>query len=377
MRADDIRARSGILVVSARTGTGHLRAAEALVEAAAEAHPGVRVTHVELLEVAPRWVRACYGAGYEWMAARAPRAWSGIYRLTDGDGGDRARWAPLARRLLFREFARLVGAGWDACVCTHFLPAQLAGRLRGAPPISVVMTDFTVHRFWAQPAIARYFVPTGAAAAELRRRLPRARVEASGIPISAAVGKAPSRAAARATLGLDTRPVLLLTGGGLGIGVEAAVDAALAGTREEVQLVAVCGRGEAARGRLEARGLPPSRLRVLGYARDLERWMAAADVVAGKAGGLFTSEALALGKPLVLTRPIPGAEEGNTAAVVREGAALAGRGFGEMRDAFARAFAEPALLARLAENARRLGRPHAARTVIDAVLRESAVGAAA
>lgn len=47
--------------------------------------------------------------------------------------------------------------------------------------------------------------------------------------------------------------------------------------------------------------------------------MAAADVVVTKPGGLSTSEALGLGRPLLLTRPIPGHEEANARYLAAEG----------------------------------------------------------
>ncbi|MBV9109136.1 MAG: hypothetical protein JO306_07005 [Gemmatimonadetes bacterium] len=376
MRLANAGKRGGVLVMSASTGTGHQRAGDALREAAAAADPAIPAQHVDLLELAPAWVRSIYGTGYEMVAARAPRVWKHVYRITDGDAADRARWAPLAWRLIFREFQRLLGSRpWDACICTHFLPCQLAASRPGLPPFSLVMTDFTVHRFWVQRRVRHYFAATEAAAAELRRRVPGSRVEATGIPVAPAIANAPSRDAAREALGIGGGPLLLVTGGGLGIGVEEAAAAALAGAPAEVRVAVVCGRNEAARARLSALAEP--RLSVEGYVRNMDQWLAAADAVSGKPGGLFTSEALALGKPLVLTRPIPGAEEGNLAAVTTEGAALAGRDFAEMRSAFGRVFAEPGLLARLAANARRLGRPHAARDVLVSATAHAAVERAA
>lgn len=361
--------RPHLLVVSASTGTGHLRAAEAIREAAPAVEPAVHAEHVDLLELAPAWVRSLYGAGYETVAARAPRVWKGIYRVTDGAAADRALWAPLAWRILFREFHRLLASRpWSACVCTHFLPCQLAADRPGLPPMSLVMTDLTVHRYWVQPRVHRYFVGVESAADELRRRLRGVQVDASGIPVSAAIANAPSRGDARAALGLGGERLVLVTGGGLGIGVEEAADAALAGAPADVRVAVVCGRNERARERLTMHASAEPRLTVLGYARDMERWLAAADVVSGKAGGLFSSEALAAAKPLVLTRPIPGAEEGNTRVLTGEGAALTGRDDAEMRRAFTRIFTEPGLLARLAANAGRLGRPGAARAVVSAAL---------
>jgi processive 1,2-diacylglycerol beta-glucosyltransferase len=364
--------QSGVLIVSASTGTGHHSAAEALREAFAQADPALHVEHVDLLTLAPRWVRGIYGTGFEMVAARAPRLWKGIYRLSDGAEQDRARWAPLARRLLFHEFRRLMTSRpWDVVLCTHFLPCQLAAGKADLPPFALVITDFTLHRYWVQPGVRRYFVATDALAADLRRRVRGARIDASGIPIRPGFAAAAPREEARAALGLaPDRPVALVIGGGLGIGVEEAALCAMEAARPDAQIVAICGRNEEARARLQALGVSGGRLRVLGYERGIERWFAAADLVATKPGGLTTSEALALGKPLLLTRPIPGAEEGNTRALTAAGAALAGRAAPEMRAAFARVFTEPGLLERLSAIAARLGRPHAARTIVDAVRSE-------
>jgi processive 1,2-diacylglycerol beta-glucosyltransferase len=331
----------------------------------------VHVRHVDLLELAPRWVRAFYGPGYELVAERAPRLWGGIYRATDGPEADPARWAPLAERTLFRAFQRLLRERpWNACLCTHFLPCQVAAGRPGLPPFALAVTDFTLHRVWVQRGVGRYFVATEALAAELSARAPRARVEATGIPI------APPRPTALPDPA-PGRPLALVLGGGLGIGVEDAVRAALEGTPPAVQVVAVCGRNEAARRRLEAHGVAPERLRVLGYVDGLAGWMARADLVATKPGGLTLSEGLAMGKPLLLTRPIPGAEEGNLRTVAALGAALAGRTFEEARSAFARAFAEPGLLPRLSAAAAALGRADAAARVADAVAPAAAARVAA
>jgi processive 1,2-diacylglycerol beta-glucosyltransferase len=362
--------RPGVLIVSASTGTGHLRAAEALRSAFGEADAEWAVEHVDLLSLAPRWVRSLYGAGFEMIAARAPRVWDGIYRITDGDAHDRARWAPAAHRILFQAFRDLLlSRPWQVCLCTHFLPCQLAAGRRGFPPFALAVTDLTLHRVWVQPGVRRYFVATETLAEQLRPRVSGATVEATGIPIDPSIAQVPGRAEARAQWELHPeRPVALVAGGGLGIGVEEAVHAALAGAHPSATIVAVCGKNGAARERLERLRADPERLRVLGYVRGLPTLMSAADVVATKAGGLSVSEALALGRPLLLTRPIPGAEEGNTRTLERAGAALAGRSAAEMRAAFARIFTEPGLLARLSDAASALGRPHSARTIANIII---------
>src|SRR5688572_14763661 len=123
--------RRDVLVVSASTGTGHMQAADALRQCLNQTRPELEVQHIDLLALAPRWVRAAYGDGYELMATRAPWLWRELYRRTDSPAPDLARWGPVIHRTLFYEFHRLLRSRpWSICLCTHYLPGQLAA---GAP----------------------------------------------------------------------------------------------------------------------------------------------------------------------------------------------------------------------------------------------------
>ncbi|MEX2570004.1 MAG: glycosyltransferase [Gemmatimonadota bacterium] len=361
--------RGGILIVSASTGTGHARAAEALRDALATSAPDTRVESIDLLDLAPGWVRTTYGGGYELMATRAPWLWQHVYHRTDGNGADHAAWSPLARRFLFGRFRELLrSAPWQLCLCTHFLPCQLAAGQPGLPPFALAITDFTLHRFWVQRAVRQYFVATETLASELRERVRRAAVEATGIPIASAFAAAPSRPDAKERLGLDPRkPVALVMGGGLGGGITEMVGGCVAGAPEEVQVVAVCGRNSAAPAQLRALDAPEGRLRIFGYVTGIQDLIAAADLVVTKPGGLTCSEALALGRPLLLTRPIPGQETGNTRVLVSAGAAVAAPSGRDMAEAMTRLFAGDGLLSGLAAAARRIGRPDAADRVAELI----------
>jgi processive 1,2-diacylglycerol beta-glucosyltransferase len=367
---------AAILVVSASAGMGQVRAGEAVT--AALANGVVRAEHVDVLSLAPRWVGRAYGGGFELLASRAPRLWREIYERSDGPTEDAARWGPVAARVLFRSFRRLLRSHpWRLCLCTHFLPSQLMSGRPGAPPFALVVTDYSLHRYWVQPRVREYFVATRAMAAELTRRNAGAHALATGIPIEPAFARPPAWQDARARLGLDPdRPVALVMGGGAGMGVEEVVAAALAAPVRGLQVVAACGRNSAAHDRLLA-SADGSRLRVLGYRRDMPDVMTAADVVVTKPGGLTTTEALALGRPIVLTRPIPGHEEANVDVLTGAGAALFAPDSRSLVEALTTFFQQPALRLRLAQHARTMGEPDAARRIARAVLDHHAARAAA
>ena len=86
------------------------------------------------------------------------------------------------------------------------------------------------------------------------------------------------------------------------------------------QTLVVTGRNEELRRELSAvdRQHPTH---VLGYASNMHELMTVADLIISKPGGLTSSEALALGKPLFILNPIPGQEAANSDFLLEHGAA--------------------------------------------------------
>lgn len=358
-----------VLIVSASAGTGHLRAGEAILQGIRRFRPDWRAEHIDVLTRAPRWVKAAYAGGFELAATRAPRVWGGAYALSDGPDYDRARWAGLARRMLFRGFERLLASRrWDHVICTHFLPAQLAAGRIAAPPFTVVVTDFDLHRFWVQPRVGRYCVATEEVQRELGSRLVNVQISCTGIPIDPAFGALPAHGSARRQLELDAdRPVVLVMGGGIGIGVTPLTRTLLHCAPAEAQIVVLCGKNEEAVRQLGDLKVAESRMRCFGYRTDMPMLYAAADVVVTKPGGLTTSEALATGRPLLLTRPVPGHEEANARVLTRAGAAWAAGTPQQIADALRILLADESASLAMRMAAARLARPHAARSVIEHV----------
>jgi processive 1,2-diacylglycerol beta-glucosyltransferase len=100
----------------------------------------------------------------------------------------------------------------------------------------------------------------------------------------------------------------------------------------------------------------------------MDEYMAAADLMIGKPGGLTTSEALARGLPMVIVNPIPGQEDRNADYLLEEGAAIRGNNLPALAWKLDRLLADrPPPSAALRQNALRIARPHAARDVVAAL----------
>jgi processive 1,2-diacylglycerol beta-glucosyltransferase len=148
---------------------------------------------------------------------------------------------------------------------------------------------------------------------------------------------------------------------------------ALLELRHPAQIIAICGRNQASKRRLEqlANDLPAGHrvgIKVVGYTQEMDEYMTAADMVVGKPGGLTTSEALAKGLVSVIVNPIPGQEERNSDHLLEEGVGIRCNNLPVLAYKIDRLIDDPQRLASMQANALRLARPQAARAVLDKLL---------
>jgi processive 1,2-diacylglycerol beta-glucosyltransferase len=366
-----------LLLLSVSAGAGHVRAAEALRAAAAEA--GLVAEHLDVMDFVSSAFRALYTDFYLKLVEHHPSVWAMLYRIMDKTPPS----APFARvrraieRLNTLKLRKAISAfAPDAVVCTHFLPAELLMRERArgrvTSPVYVQITDFDLHGMWIVPDMAGYFAASDEVAFRAHARgIARERTHVTGIPIMPAFASAPSRDACAAELGLDSeRTTILLMGGGAGLGGLDDVAARLVALGHDFQLIALAGRNAEMLKRLEALAKRhPGRLVAQGFTNRVERLMAASDLVITKPGGLTTSECLAMGLPMVVHAPIPGQEERNCDYLLEQGAALKAIDASALEWRVRELIAHPERLAAMAVRARSLGHPQAARDVVRLVAR--------
>ena len=316
-----------LLIVSASIGGGHVAAAQALSEAATE--EGLESQHIDLLSYTAPGFRRLYRQTYFDLVRTAPDFvdWVGK-RLDRRPQEQRTRQERVMARLselISRSLVRLVRASSpDIIVHTHFLPPAIVRAKRFDIPEAVVVTDYAAHNLWLQTGIRRYFVATAEIAAHLQGvGVEGDRVRVSGIPISPRFRTLEAKADARAALGLALeRDVLLLMASGLEAGTFRSLLSWLQELKWPLTVFIICGRSSdlisvAERELLGYSGL--INFLVLGFVEDIPRYMAAADLLVGKPGGLTTSEALAASLPFGVVSPYPLQEEANANFLLERG----------------------------------------------------------
>ncbi len=298
-----------VLILSASAGAGHLRAAQAIERVLEETGAAGKVRNVDTLDYTNPLFKRLYSKTYIDMVNKTPELLGWLYDHLDKP------WKHERRRLALEKlntgpFVKLIQKYRpDVAICTHPLPAEIISWLKAKGKIdthqAIVVTDFDVHAMWLCRHFERYFVALEETRVHLESLgVPAAKITVSGIPIDPAFSRLKDKAGMRARHGLrHDVTTILVSAGGFGVGPIESLMASLRGLEHPAQVIAICGRNEALKARLDAEAaVAPADARVrflpVGFTDAMDEYMAASDILLGKAGGLTTSEALACGLAL-------------------------------------------------------------------------------
>lgn len=368
-----------VLVLSASAGAGHIRAAEAIEGAIRETGAAEEVRHIDTLAYTNKLFRHLYSKAYLEMVNKTPEVLGWLYDHLDKPWKNERRRLALDK-LNTRPFVKMLKAYQpEITICTHFLPAEIISWLKAKQRIqtrqAIVVTDFDVHAMWLCHHYEQYFVALEETRVHLERLgIPPEKITVSGIPIDTVFAAKKEKSAMRDKHGLghDSR-VILLSAGGFGVGPMEHIVASLGELEHPVQVVALCGRNEELRRRIERVGQTLGKsqkvsVKAIGYTKEMDEYMTASDILLGKPGGLTTAEALSKGLVLVIVNPIPGQEERNSDHLLEMGVAVRCNNLPALAYKIDRLLEDKERFALMQSTARRMARPHAAREIVNRLL---------
>ncbi len=364
-----------VLIATVTAGGGHLAAAAALDEAWRAARPHDTLEKVDVLDFASKLYRKLYIETYVKVVEHVPEFYAMMFKKTDNH--QEVRKATSFRR----SFAHQTNKGFakylkqfrpDVVLCPHYLPLEIIGHLKTkeeVQPFTVcIVTDFEAHAFWMEPSADFYCVAAEETKGSLvARGVNPGQVVVTGIPVSSKFSTKLNPQEMRKKYGLrDDLPVLLVLSGGFGMGPLEEILAELDKIGENFHTVVVAGRNEELRQKIccQDRTHPTQ---VLGFTRNMHELMAVADLIITKPGGLTTSEAMAMGKPILVLNPIPGQEAANSDFLLEHGAAVKINRTEDLGFRIQQLLGSKKL-AEMARAAKALGKPYAAHDICSAIL---------
>ncbi len=361
-----------VMIVYANAGGGHRSVALALRDAFSMYHPDARVYLLDVMGDYAPFPMNHFPDIYPQLTKGNGSVWKWIYNLTDGRLQAKVIseiWNPVIRGRIRRAWMEHSA---DLVLSVYPLLNRNLGRylrkLHSRPVFAIMVTDLgTAHYLWFSRYADHYLIPTES----VHRRavefgVPEHKMTITGLPVSPAFSVRTSKEDLRKELGLrPDLPTALLVGGADGMGGIEAIARSINAARPRGQLVVIAGRNARLRERLSSTEwrIPA---RVIGFTDEMHKWMQAADLLLSKAGPSTISEALTVGLPVLLTGYLPGQEEANLQFVVDSGAGVyqpkPEKIAGLVKAWFS---SERGVLEQMAESARNVGRPNAARDAAD------------
>lgn len=353
-----------ILIVYASSGAGHKKASEALRDVFLKFHKDIQVEFTDALNFTNPFFKKMYPATYEFMVSNLSFLWAFFYYLLD------LRWLSWGiskcRRMInsinckgFEDY--IVRNSFDAVIATHFLPVEIIsylkkrGRYKGK--LLTVVTDFGLHSFWVSKYVDKYVVATEITREDLiKRGILENKIEALGIPVRLEFLKKKNQDELFLKLGIKRGVfTILVAGGGFGAGPVEVIVKRLIDLKATKQILVVCGSNAKLRQRLEDIARNYSNFcRIYGFVDNMDELMSISDILISKSGGLTSSEAIAVGIPLIIVSPIPGQEAKNAEILIRYGVAVDLKNPWHINNEIEKMALKPEILKKMKENTKLL-----------------------
>lgn len=301
-------------------GHGHRKAAEALAEGIQSIQSDTEVSICNVFPLVSRTLEKYTTLVYRKMVTHTPSLWGWAYEREKNPKLTKICKELVTRAVAIKLMPFIHQTQPDVIVCTHAFSLGALSLLKEKGfsfKLGVAMTDLDVSSFWIYDVVDFYLVGNDRMKDKINsdHGVDERRIYVTGIPIhnrfNEVLGK--EKGFWKRKLGLEPEhPAVLITGGGWGHGpIKEMIDAVNQSDRN-VHIIAITGNNAELKKELELMRVNGNqRVHVYGYVDNMEEMMAAAEILIAKPGGLTSSEALALGVPMIGYKPIPGQEGRN------------------------------------------------------------------
>ena len=291
---------------------GHVKCAEAITEEIYASRPDASVTTVDVMDyLFPHLSKAIY-KGFSLLVTKLPGMYNHLNRAAGKHAGVPMKNTIAAKldRLIAETQPDLIISNLP--VCSKYISAYKELRVCTVPLFTYI-TDITVHDEWIADKTDLYFVGDESTGNVLiSKGVSAEKIVVSGIPVKrvfkSAFKDGTLKDQEKADTGTHTKKRLLIMGGGLGLvpGGSRLLKRLNEETCFEVTLIAGKNRSLEKRARRKYENI-----NIVGFTDKIADYMAAADLVLTKPGGITTFEAIASRTPMYIADPFLEQEMGN------------------------------------------------------------------
>ncbi|MEW8995896.1 glycosyltransferase [Clostridium sp.] len=320
-----------ILILSASTGGGHLKASKALESYILENELDAKIKVVDTLEYVNPFINKIVTKGYIVLAKYLNLLYKNLYSLTDKSG----ILTCLVTRLIFLFSKKLLPLieefAPDVIITSHPFPTEMISILKGNKSIKVpsicIMTDYAPHNTWIKPNVDEYCVACeDMIEGMIDRGVAPEKVHPYGIPVYSGFfhQDEEDKKILLDELGLsENKMTLLVMAGSFGVYNIEKIYKNISNIPMDFQIIILTGNNKRLYNKIKEQiKFSNKQTKLIKFTNEVHRYMNLADVLITKPGGLTVSEALAANLPLITFDAIPGQEEANAKFLLDHGMSI-------------------------------------------------------
>ncbi|MEW8956097.1 glycosyltransferase [Clostridium sp.] len=363
-----------VLMLSVSAGGGHMNAAKAIKSYILDKYDDSEVEIVDTLRYINPVLDKLIIGSYLKSLKISPSIFGMIYNHSETDPGI-ANVSNKINELFSTKIYNLIeGFNPDVLISTHPFSTEILSILKGKSlidkPCITIMTDYTPHSFWIHPNVDAYIVSNDDMIDEMEERgVLKDKIFPFGIPVSPSFNTPYDNKNTLISLDLDPdKTTLLLMGGSLGMGNIVNVYKELISIPLDFQIIILAGNNDKLLSSLNSEvEYSLKETRIIGFTKEVNKYMQACDLLLTKPGGLTITEALISELPMALFSPIPGQEEKNAEFLLNHGVAIdLGDGI-NCKDKIYEILKDSELLKDMKVKARALSKPNSCKDMVNLI----------
>ncbi|MDO4199843.1 MAG: glycosyltransferase [Clostridia bacterium] len=353
-----------VIILSATTGGGHMSAANAISEYLSEQNIETKV--VDTLEYISPILNKTITETYEFLAKRSPKLWKLMYNSSNHRAINKV--VSSSNSLISRKLMPLLNDFKpDLIVSTHPFATEMISKLKSLNkinlPLVCVMTDYAPHRTWISSGVDAYVVANENMIEPMAKMGVNTEIiHPFGIPVDEDFFSEKNKGSILSQMDLSLSiPTLLIMAGSCGFANMENVYKKLQKSKIDFQIIIITGKNPRLYNSMQSlisgsetkkhhKFIPKFKIqninlhnlrifknlikkgtdkvaitkptKIIYFTSEVSKYMAAADIIITKPGGLTISEALACNLPMALFDAIPGQEEENAEFLVSHNMAV-------------------------------------------------------
>lgn len=318
-----------ILILSAPTGGGHMKAAETLKSYIESNDKDAKVKLIDTLEYINPVINRIVSKGYIFLVRNMNHLYKIFYDYTDRKSFV-SIFVTKALVVLSKRLLPLIKTfKTDIVITVHPFSTEIISILKEVSLIQVphicLITDYAAHNTWIKKNVDGYCVACEDMINEMVMRGVKPEIiYPFGIPVSKEFflqGESDEQALLKSLKLKQTKTVLIMAGS-FGVNNIEEIYKSLLTIEEEFQIIIITGNNKGLYDRVMNIKQSAKKTEMVKYTNEVAKYMGLADILITKPGGLTISEALAANLPMVIFDAIPGQEESNAKFLLRHGMAV-------------------------------------------------------